>query len=102
MFKNILYTAMTLAAWVTGLLVISVGAVIGLLIHVSRLGYQWYIIPSFALMCGALLIIASTTVYFKYQGKLELLSIEAEIDLEISDFYLELDSDGTSKSSPYN
>lgn len=102
MFKNILYSAMTFAAWVTGLLVISVGAVIGLLIHVSRLGYQWYIIPSFALMCGASLIIASTIVYFKYQGKLELLSIEAEIDLEISDFYLELDSDGTSKPSPYN
>ena len=102
MFKNILYTAMTIAAWVTGLLVISVGAVIGLLIHVSRLGYQWYSITVIALICGMLLIIISTKVYFKYQGKLELLSIEAEIDLEISDFYLELDSDGTSKPSPYN
>jgi len=102
MFENILYSAMTFAAWVTGLLIISVGAVIGLLIHVSRMGYQWYLIPSFALMCGALIIIASTRVYLKYQGELELLSIEADINLELSDFYLELDSDGTSKPSPYN
>lgn len=99
MFKNILYTAMTIAAWVTGLLVISVGAVIGLLIHVSRLGYQWYSITVIALICGMLLIIISTKVYFKYQGELELLSIEAEIDLELSELYLEID--GTSKPSPY-
>jgi len=100
MFENILYSAMTFAAWITGLLIVAVGAVIGLLIHVSRMGYQWYIIPSFALICGVLLIIASTRVYLKYQDKLELLTIEAEINLELSDFYIE--SDGTSKPSPYN
>lgn len=99
MFKSIIYTAMTIAAWVTGLLIISVGAVIGLLIHVSRLGYQWYSITVIALICGMLLIIISTKVYFKYQGELELLSIEAEIDLELSELYLEID--GTSKPSPY-
>jgi len=99
MFKNILYTAMTIAAWITGLLVITVGAVIGLLIHVSRLGYQWYSITAIALICGMVLIIVSTKVYFKYQGELELLSIEAEIDLELSELYIDLD--GTSKSSPY-
>jgi Kef-type K+ transport system membrane component KefB len=99
MFKNIIYTVMTIAAWVTGLLVIIVGAVIGLLIHVSKLGYQWYSITAIALICGMLLIIVSTKVYFKYQGELELLSIEAEIDLELSELYLEID--GTSKPSPY-
>jgi hypothetical protein len=52
MFKNIIYTVMTIAAWVTGLLVIIVGAVIGLLIHVSKLGYQWYSITAIALICG--------------------------------------------------
>ena len=98
MFKSIIYTAMTIAAWVTGLLIISVGAVIGLLIHVSRLGYQWYSITVIALICGMLLIIISTKVYFKYQGELELLSIEAEIDLELSELYLEID--GTSRPSP--
>ena len=100
MFKNILYTAMTLAAWITGLLIMSVGAVIGLLIHVSRMGYQWYGIPIFALMCGVLLIFTSTRVYLKYQVRLDLLRIEADINLELSDFYIE--SDGTSKPSPYN
>jgi Kef-type K+ transport system membrane component KefB len=102
MFKNMLYKAMAIAAWITGLLIIMVGAVIGLLIHVSRLGYQWYSITAIALVCGMLLIIISTKVYLKYQGELELLSIEADINLELSDFYLELKSDGTSKPAPYN
>jgi len=102
MFKlrHVVLTAVAVAAWITGLLSMFVGSVIGLLIHVSRLGYYWYSITVISILCGISLIIVSTKVYIKYHNKLELLRIEAEIDLELSDIGL-IDSKSEGRSS-YN
>lgn len=86
--KRVALMAIIIASWITGLLSIFVGSVIGLLIHVSGLEYYWYSITVFSILCGIIILIISTKVYMKYHDKLELLRIEAEIDLELSDIEL--------------
>jgi hypothetical protein len=96
--RHLTFMAMIIAAWITGLLSIFVGSVIGLLIHVSGLQYYWYSITVFSILLGGAIIVVSTKVYLKYQSKLELQRIEAEIDLELSDFGLADKSPGSHSS----
>jgi len=90
MLKAIVTISFVIASWITGLLSIFTGVVIGLLIHVSNESYYWYSLTLLALIGGLVIIILSTRVYVKYLDEQDLRRLEAEIDLEISEMQIEL------------